>query len=522
MRRAVFALLLAFALASPGAATPALAQSAQVDARAEVAAALFAASATQAAELRNMDDRLRQAHTEIERLQARGQSARAELIAAQERYVTNLASRDRAYSQEIAVLRAAVIDIASTPEGAGALARFNAGDEIGALVVLDQMVEARASARQVRVNIETAAERRRVAELALEARARGRLDTNAVTARYEEVTRLDPNVHWDWIELTRLYVDAGQLADARRSASRALELASNPRERSTALIDLGDVLSALGEDSGARARYEEALSIDRAISASNSALDEDMRRDLSIALSRLGDVSLGLGDADAAVLYYRESLQRDYQLSRTAPSQIAFQDICTDLNDITDAFVAQGELSAARQHIEVGVGLCQQLVNDFGDNDSLLQLAYGRWRLANIRAVQGDTAFAANEFRALRAFADDAIGADSSNNRLAIQALVLEISFADIEILTHDHESARRRLNQLMSALSRARETSEFDDIINSYVWLAQVRLAAMPGANMSWSMLEPGWPRVRALSDLSALDMLFIERARAAGAGDH
>ncbi len=67
--------VLAFsALSAAAFSSPASAQAPRVDARAEVAAALFAASATQAAELRNMDARLRQAHAEIERLQARGQT----------------------------------------------------------------------------------------------------------------------------------------------------------------------------------------------------------------------------------------------------------------------------------------------------------------------------------------------------------------------------------------------------------------------------------------------------------------
>ena len=124
------------------------------------------------------------------------------------RYVAALAARDRAYAQEIAVFRKAVEDIAATPQGAVALARFNAGDEIGALTVLDNLRAARDAARQKRADIESAAEGRRIATLALEARKRGKLNTAQVIARYEEVTRLDPAVHWDWIELGRLYPDA--------------------------------------------------------------------------------------------------------------------------------------------------------------------------------------------------------------------------------------------------------------------------------------------------------------------------
>jgi tetratricopeptide (TPR) repeat protein len=305
--RLASAVLVFAALSAPVFSSPASAQTPRVDARAEVAAALVAASATQAAELRNMDARLRQAHAEIERLQARGQGARAELIAAQEAYVADLAQRDRAYAQEIAVFRAAVTDIASTPEGAAALARFNAGDEIGALAVLDQIVDARERARQVRADIETAAERRRIAALALEARARGRLDTNAVIARYVEVTRLDPGVHWDWIELGRLYVDAGDLPEARRAAERAAATASDDRDRSVAVDALGDVLVAQGDLAGARARYEQSLAIDERLAARDPS-STLAQIDLSLNHQRIGDVLIAQGDLAGARMRYEQSL----------------------------------------------------------------------------------------------------------------------------------------------------------------------------------------------------------------------
>ena len=111
------------------------------------------------------------------------------------------------------------------------MARFNAGDEIGALTVLDNLRAARDAARQKRADIESAAEGRRIATLALEARNRGKLTTAEVIARYEEVTRLDPGVHWDWVELGRLYTDAGSLPAALRAARSAADTAENDRDR---------------------------------------------------------------------------------------------------------------------------------------------------------------------------------------------------------------------------------------------------------------------------------------------------
>ncbi len=511
MRILLLALLLA--LAPVGVAPPAFAQSTRVDARAEVAAALYAASATQAAELRNMDARLRQARAEIERLRAQGAGARAELISAQERYIADLAARDRAYAQEIAVFRAAVADIASTPEGVAILTQRRPGNLRQARAQLLALIDTRNAAEQRATDIRRAANLRTGATFALDDRAKGEATTAEVMALYEQVTRLDPSVHWDWIELTRLYVDAGRLSDAQQSANRALALASDLRERSVALIGLGDVLGIQGDLRGARARYEEALSIDRQIAAT-SALDADTRRDLSITLGRLGDVSLGLGDVGGALRYYEDMLQRDVQIARESPTWIGFLDVCSDLWGITDTLVAAGDLSRARQFIELGVGGCEQLVTD-GVTGAPLQLAYARWRLANIRAAQGDVAFARDEFRSLQLFADEATRADPSNHSVALQAQLLEVSLADIDILNRNYEQARRRLNDLIAALS---ETSGFAGQADAYIWRAQVRLATLPGSDITWAALEPAWPSVRAAGDLSALDFLFIERARTAG----
>ena len=206
---------------------------AQVDARAEVAAALFAASATQAAAERNADQQVRTQRKQIEEMRSRlrtgeaklqtaladaraGKTRRqtevselragtarlqAELAEAQETYVAALAARDRAYATEIAVFRKSVKDIAATPQGAAALARFNADDEVGALAVLRALRAAHDAARKKGADIESAAEGRRIATLALEARKRGKLGTTEVITGFEEITRLDPGEHWDWVEL---------------------------------------------------------------------------------------------------------------------------------------------------------------------------------------------------------------------------------------------------------------------------------------------------------------------------------
>lgn len=203
-----------------------------LDAQAEVAKVLYAASATQAAaqraanvtvralgreieardkrlrslrseieprdaklraqrsEIETADVNLRAQRTEIERLQTQERTLVDGMAVAQEQYVAALAARDRTYAEEIALFRGAVQDIATTPEGVAALARFNAGDEVGALAALDRLTAARKAARQRRNDIEEAADRRRNATLALDAGAKEKITIADLIVRFEEVVRL--------------------------------------------------------------------------------------------------------------------------------------------------------------------------------------------------------------------------------------------------------------------------------------------------------------------------------------------
>jgi tetratricopeptide (TPR) repeat protein len=513
MRRLIAVLALALTIAAP--ATNAQQNSTvQVDARAEVAAALYAASATQAAAERAADARLREAQAEIARLAAQGETARAQLAAAQEHFVEDLARRDRAFGQEIAVFRRAVEDIASTPEGTAALARFNNGDEIGALAVLDELVDARERARMVRATLETAAERRRVATLALEARARGRLDTLSVVARFEEVVRLDDNEFWDHIELCRLFVDAGRLDDASRSASRALVLASDPRSQMVALIDYGDVLGTLGHLDTAQTMYNRGLTLARALATDQSNWFGP--GDLSVALSRLGDVSMAMGQFRESLPFYNEALRTDQEWHQRTLNLAAAQNVCADLANLTDAIVALADLVSADQYADLAVRTCEWVSNQSTSGDDALRVGYARWRHANIRAALGDIPFARRTFADLSSLADQARRADPSNQRIAAEANLLELSIADLDLLEGHSEAARRRIESVISELQRLREAEGLIRLVDTYVWLARVRLATIPGSQVTWTELRGGWSANSLdVENLSALDFHFVSLAQ-------
>lgn len=346
MRAWSISLALALSVLSPTAHAQTSTSAVQVDARAEVASALYAASATQAAAERVADAQLRAQAAEIERLRREGRASRLEIAALQERFVDELTRRDRAYAQEIAVFRGAVEDIASTPEGAAALARFNAGDEVGALAVLDQLVNAREHARQVRAAIETAAERRRVATLALEAHERGGVDTTAVIARYEEVTRLDPDMHWDWVELGRLYREVGRLDEALRANQNAERTSLDDSDRILALGELAQTY--LMQNELGRALQVQAQLIPLARRQADAAADPAARfmasYQLAIVLTNAG-VMYSTGDESATA---SELLQEALQILGTLRNDVC---VCVAEGRVI-ALVTLGHTLRARNELQ--------------------------------------------------------------------------------------------------------------------------------------------------------------------------
>lgn len=319
----------------------------QADARAEVAAALYAASATQAASERAADARLSQARAEIETLRARGAGARAELISAQERYVADLAARDRAYAQEIAVFRGAVENIAATPEGVALLAQRRPGHLAAVRRLLIGLAQARNAAIEQRANIERAANTRAVAAIALDDSTKDEATTEEVIALYQEVTRLDPGVHWDWVELGRLYVDAGNLPAARSAAERAAQTAGDDRDRSVALEALGNVLVAQGDLNAARARYEESLRIGQSLAAADPS-SASLRRDATISQSKLGGVLFAQGDYAGAQSHYDQSLTTLRRLERGGDSSAFLRRlVLANLGSQGDIAYARGNFAGA-------------------------------------------------------------------------------------------------------------------------------------------------------------------------------
>jgi tetratricopeptide (TPR) repeat protein len=472
---------------------PALGQSptstiAQVDARAEVAAVLFAASATQAAAERVADAKMRAQRQEIDglRTQVRGGAAqlRTALTTAEENYVAALAARDRAYAQEIAVFRAGLRDIAATPEGAAALARYNAGDRIGALAVLDDLTAAEDKALQKRIDIERAAPRRRTAILALDMRAKGELTTAQLITRFEEVTRLDPGVFWDWIELGRLYNDAGKLPDALHAAKGAADTAADNRDRSVALDALGDVQAAQGNLPAALASYQASLAIAERLATADPS-DAGRQRDLSVSYENIGDVQVAQGQLPGAQASYQASLAIRERLAQANPGNTVRQrDLSVSHVKIGDVQLAQGDLPAALVSYRESHTIFESLAKaEPGNAEWQRNLSVSDNKIGNVQVAQGGLPAALASFRGALTIAERLAQADPGNAEWQRDLSVSHIKIGDVQVAQGDLPAA---LESYQARLAIAERLAQADpghaqwqrDLSASYVRIGNVQKA--------------------------------------------
>lgn len=315
-----------------------------------VEAAVYNASLTTTTFEKASDPQLRSMRAEIEALRAQvgarqgdETEARTALARAQEKFVAELAARDRAYGEAIAQFRGAVTDIASTPEGAAALAHYNAGNEAEAIAILDRLSAANEAARQ-RQNV---AEKRRIAYLALDARLKGKVSVASVIERFELITRLDSEKSGDWIALGLLHLLAGKSGTALSAFEMAKRTATDDRGRQIASIRIAEAIHVRGDTTRASEVLSESVTIARRIAAADPG-NAQAQRDLSLSLWAIVDVRMQGGDLGGAEAALGEILTIARRLAAADPGNARTQrDLSVGLNRIGDLRARQGDLAGA-------------------------------------------------------------------------------------------------------------------------------------------------------------------------------
>ena len=289
---------------------------------------------------------------ELERL---AQQAAVEAAEAQEKFTQELAAKDADYARELAVLRTAADEILSTPEGLKYLEANNAGD----LAAADAIEEKLIAARQKMRDIQAAADRRAFAVVALDNRNKGLRTTAAVITRYEEVTRLDPGNHEDWITLAVLYTDVSAPEQAMNAARRAEETAQVPAQRVRALLRIAGNLSSHGENQKALSMLDQALKYSAQADA-QTGKDSALNLAAHIQVTR-GDVLARL--RQPALSAYQDAVDRKRMALEAAPTDTSMQyDFAVMLRQLAQRHSTEGNAEAGAASFAQAMDIVDKLI----------------------------------------------------------------------------------------------------------------------------------------------------------------
>lgn len=264
-------------------------------------------------------------------------------------FTTELAKRDAQYARDIAILQTAGEQLLATPEGAKALALYNAGGPgsfEAADAVLAQIEAARDEARADEARKQLAADRRARAELALDALDKGLTTTAVAIERREAVVAADPGAQWDWIVLSRLYVSEQRLADADRAAAAAVRTATDDRVRAVAWNRVGTIAMARNDNAGAAKAFEQALALDMKLI--ETAPDSENLHDITVTLVNRGNLAVMRGDYATAEKDYMTALDADRELLVIEPTSVDLKrSVMIGLFSIGDVRVQRGDAKGA-------------------------------------------------------------------------------------------------------------------------------------------------------------------------------
>lgn len=301
------------------------------------------------------------------RLRGQAQASAAELTRLQAEKAAladQIADQNRDFAAELAAYRELMTGLVTqaSPEKHQALERYASGDRLGAFPILEQITYAENTARdKAAATIAAEADaRRRAANAenlrglgaqALDMVGRGEFAVDRAIPIWEQVTALDPADHWSWIQLGRLYGQAGRVTDQKRAFEASLTAAKDDRAKAVSLASIGDVQLPLGDFVGARRSFQAALSVLEGLAQNAPSADADF--DVALATFKLANLDYRAGDLRRAIAGYQRALAIADRRAAEADQSVRFAPMISFvLGFLSDAQRKAEDIAGARASAE--------------------------------------------------------------------------------------------------------------------------------------------------------------------------
>lgn len=432
-------------------------------------AALRRQSSAQLSQLRSQiaakDAALQRAYGTVRRSQTEAAAARAErlalereLTALKQRFAVDLSAKDPEFASARTRIEVAATELLKTAEGQRALEVYLSNEPGSAetAISIAQREAARRNADDRRASSDTrelakrnATDKRAIATaFGTDGLGKGRLTAAFVVKLWQDVVAADPEKHWDWVQLSRLYLELNQLDAAARAAERAKTTGTTDRDRAVALIELGSVFQVRGDFVSALGNYRQSLEIARKIAklepsatawrdvavsqyrvckllslqnAIAAALDScretldisrrlakltggtDAQRDLSGILALIGSLHSRRNETVEAIESYKESLNIARNISQLELSSIEKKLELSDiLNGLGDVYLRKDDLRAALSYYAESLNIVRNISRlDRSSAFKLNQLAHTLDKVGYVYASLGDRPNSISTFQEL-------------------------------------------------------------------------------------------------------------------------
>lgn len=191
------------------------------------------------------------------------------------------------------------------------------------------------------------------------------------------------------------------------------------RGLSISYVQLGNVLYAQGDLSGALAAYRPSLEIRERLASANP-IDAVLQCDVSAGHQRLGDVLSAQGDLDGALKAYRAGLRfAEGLVARDPSNQRWLWELAANHSGIGAGLRAQGDSAAALVAFRAGLAILEALAAEDRSNTLLQQhVSIAHQNVGEVLSAQGNLADALIAHRASRQIAERLAALDPSDTQL--------------------------------------------------------------------------------------------------------